>query len=116
MAFPTKSIDYRIKYPRLDQPIQWRLGVFSIKKSVILMLMFWVLIFLSAFYYVEQQVRLQTLNYTIIELKKQKNALIEQRKTYQLQLHQLKRLDVIEKDMEKEGFVPAEEEQIRIVQ
>jgi hypothetical protein len=80
------------------------------------MVIFIVLIFLSAFYYVEQQVRLQTLNYTIIELKKRKKELLKDQKTAQLELHQLKRLDRIEQNMRQRGFIPVEKEQIRVVQ
>lgn len=116
MATSTKSIDYRLKYPELNRSLHFRLKVFNLRKTVLLLLMFWALIFFSALYYVEQQVRLQTLNYKIIELKKQKKILLEQYKTYQLQLHQLKRLDRIEQEMQKRGFVPVEKEQIRIVQ
>ena len=115
MASSTKSIGYRIKYPGLERPLGFRFGVFNIRKSVFLMLLFSLLIFILALYHVEQQVRLQTLNYEIIELKKQKKTLLEQYKTYQLQLHKLKRLDRIEQEMRKQGFVPVEEEQIRIV-
>ena len=79
------------------------------------MLIFFALIFLLALYYVEQQVHLQTLNYKIIELKEQKKTLLGKYKTNQLQLHQLKRLDRIEQEMRKRGFVPVEENQIRIV-
>ena len=74
------------------------------------------LTFIAALYYVEQQVRLRTLNYDIIELKKQRKQLIEQHKTLQLQLDQAKRLDTIEEEMIKRGFVPVEKDQIRIVQ
>lgn len=116
MASSTKSIGYRVKYPELYHALNFRLGVFTLRKSVVLMLIFWALIFFSALYYVEQQVRLQTLNYKIIELKQQKKVLLEQYKTNQLQLHQLKRLDRIEPAMRKQGFVPVEEEQIHIVQ
>ena len=115
MASSTKSIAYHIKYPELYRLLNIRLGLFNLKKSVVLMLVFWILIFFSALYYVEQQVQLQTLNYEIIELKEQKKMLLEQQKTYQLQLHQLKRLDRIESEMRKQGFVPIEEQQIHIV-
>jgi hypothetical protein len=115
MASPSKSLEMRLKSLRLDQPVAWRLRMFSIRKSVLLTLVFWVLIFFAAFYYVEQQVQLQTLNYKIIELKQQKKALLEQYKTYQVQLHQLKRLESIEQELQKQGFVPVEEHQIRIV-
>lgn len=115
MASSSKSLEMRLKFFRLDQPVTWRLRMFSIRKSVLLMLVFWGLIFLAALYYVEQQVQLQTLNYTIIELKQQRKALFEQYKTSQLQLHQLKRLESIEQELQKQGFVPIEEHQIRIV-
>ena len=115
MASSMKTLEMRLKFFRLDQPVTWRLRVFSIRKSGLFMLVFWVMIFLAAFYYVEQQVQLQTLNYTIIELKQQKKALSEQYKTYQIQLHQLKRLESIEQELQKQGFVPVEEHQIRVV-
>ena len=115
MAAPTKSIDYRIKYPELHHPLRFRFGVFKLKKSAILMFVLSALTFIAALYYVEQQVRLRTLNYEIIELKKQKKLLIEQHKTLQLQLDQAKRLDKIEEEMTKRGFVPVEKAQIRIV-
>jgi hypothetical protein len=79
------------------------------------MVIFIVLIFLSAFYYVEQQVRLQTLNYTIIALKNRKKELLKEQKTAQLKLHQLKHLNRIEQTMRQRGFVPVEKAQIRIV-
>jgi len=80
------------------------------------MLLFMCLMFLSALYYVEQQIQLQQLNYQIIALKQQKKELIEQQKTYQLQLHQLTRLDQIEHVMRQQGFAPIGKEQLRIVQ
>jgi regulator of replication initiation timing len=80
------------------------------------MFVFSVLTFMAALYYVEQQVQLRTLNYEIIELKQQKNLLLEQRKTLQLELDQSKQLDKIEEDMRKRGFVPVAEDQIRVVQ
>lgn len=89
---------------------------FQAKRTLIVTLLFSVLTFAAALYYVEQQVRLRTLNYEIIALKQKKKALIEQQKTLQLQLDQLKGLDVIEADMIKKGFVPVEEGQIRIIQ
>lgn len=116
MASQTKSVDYRLKYPEIYQVVNFRVGSLKLQSSVVLLVVFWVLIFFSALYYVEQQVRLQNLNYKIIELKKQKKILLEQHKTHQLQLHQLKRLDRIEREMRKRGFMPVEEDQIRIVQ
>ncbi len=116
MAVPTKSADFRLKYPELQPPLKFRFGVFKLKKSVVFMFVFSALTFIAALYYVEQQVRLRTLNYEIIELKNQKNSLIEHRKTLQLQLDQSKQLDKIEKEMRKRGFVPVEKDQIRIVQ
>ena len=116
MAAPTKSIDYRAKYPEIHHPLKFGLGLFKFKKSTILMFALSALTFIAALYYVEQQVRLRTLNYDIIELKKQRKQLIEQHKTLQLQLDQAKRLDTIEEEMTKRGFVPVEKDQIRIVQ
>ncbi len=116
MVSQTKSVDYRFKYSEPQRVIDLKTGVSDFRGSVVLMVVLWVLIFLSALYYVEQQVRLRNLNYNIIELKKQKKLLLEHHKTYQLQLHQLKRLDRIEQEMRKRGFVPVEEDQIRIVQ
>ncbi|MBD3305874.1 hypothetical protein GF339_05775, partial [candidate division KSB3 bacterium] len=58
----TKSLSYRVKYPELNDALRFRLGAVNMRKPVLLMLVFWALIFFSAFYYVEQQVRLQTLN------------------------------------------------------
>jgi hypothetical protein len=116
MAAPTKSIDYRTKSPEIHYPLRFRFGFFKFKKSTVLMFVFSALTFIAALYYVEQQVRLRTLNYEIIELKKQRKQLIEQHKTLQLQLDQAKRLDTIEEEMTKRGFVPVEKDQIRIVQ
>lgn len=115
MATSIKTVEARLKFFRLDQPVTCRLQRFSIRKSVMLMLLFWLLIFLAAFYYVEQQVQLHALNYAIIELKQQKKALNEQYETLQVQLHQLKRLESIEQELQKQGFAPVEERQIRIV-
>jgi hypothetical protein len=116
MATPTKSIDYRLKYPELHHSLRFRFGIFKLKKIVVLMFVLSALTFIAALYYVEQQVRLRTLNYEIIELKTQKNLLLEQHKTLQLQLDQSKRLDKIEEEMKRRGFVPVAEGQIRIVQ
>lgn len=115
MALQTKSLDYRLQYPEMNRLLRFRISDLHIRGSVILLVFFWLLFFLSALYYVEQQVRLQSLNYSIIELKKQHKVLLEQHKTYQLQLHQSKRLDRIEREMSKRGFVPVEEHQIRVV-
>jgi response regulator of citrate/malate metabolism len=87
----------------------------ALKKSVLLLLTFSILIFLSALSYVEQQLRLQRLNYEIIELKKQKRLLVEQQKTSQLQLDQLRSLERIEREVKRQGFVPIGKEQLRIV-
>ncbi len=38
MASSTKSIDYRMKYPELQRPLQWHLKALSVKKSVVFML------------------------------------------------------------------------------
>jgi hypothetical protein len=92
-----------------------QLPQFWMKRTVVITLLFGTLTFAGALYYVEQHVRLRTLNYEIIALKQRKKELIEQQKTLQLQLDQLKRLDVIEADMLKKGFVPVEEGQIRII-
>jgi uncharacterized protein YcbK (DUF882 family) len=116
MATPTRSLDYSLKYPMLNTPMSSRIGRLKLKASVALMLVFSVLTFITALYYVRQQVRLRTLNYEIIELKKHKKELIEQQKTYQLQLDQLKRLDQIERDVRKKGFVPVDKDQIHVVQ
>lgn len=80
------------------------------------MFVFSALTFITALYYVEQQIRLRNLNYNIIELKKQRKQLIEQHKTLQLQFDQARRLDKIEEEMTKRGFVPVEKDQIRLVQ
>jgi hypothetical protein len=116
MAAPTKSIEYRVKYPELHHLLGFRFGVFKLKRTVVFMFVLSTLTFIAALYYVEQQVRLRTLNYKIIELKGQKKLLIEQHKTLQLQLDQSKRLDKIEEEMTRRGFVPVEKDQIRIVQ
>ncbi len=115
MATSIKSVETQLKFFRLEQPIVWRLRRFSMRKSIVLMLLCWILIFLAAFYYVEQQVQLHTLNYAIIELKQQKKALNEQYERFEVQLHQLKRLESIEQELQKQGFVPVEEHQIRLV-
>ncbi len=115
MASQTKSLHYRVQSPQIERVLHFRLSDLRIRGAALLLVVFWVLIFLSALYYVEQQVRLQGLNYSIIELKKQHKSLLEQHKTYQLQLHQTKRLDRVEREMSKRGFVPVEEHQIRIV-
>jgi len=115
MAAPTKSTDYRIKYPALNHPLGFWFGVFKLKKSAILMFVISAFTFVAALYYVEQQVRLRNLNYEIIKIKGQKKLLIEQHKTLQLQLDQAKRLDKIEEEMTKRGFIPVEKDQIRIV-
>ena len=113
----TKIIEFPRKIGGFESK-NWhiRFGRISIKKSSAFMLVFMGLTFLSALYYVEQQIQLQQLNYKIIELKQQRKELIEQQKTYQLQLHQLTRLDRIEQKMRNQGFIPVEKEQLRIIQ
>jgi hypothetical protein len=111
-----KDLEYHLEYPGSRRPLRFRFGVFNLKRTVLLMFVFSVLTFMAALYYVEQQVQLRTLNYEIIELKQQKNLLLEQRKTLQLELDQSKQLDKIEEDMRKRGFVPVAEDQIRVVQ
>ena len=109
-------IDLKRKFSESSQGWSIRIGKFSLKKSSALMLLLMCLMFLSALYYVEQQIQLQQLNYKIIALKQQKKELIEQQKTYQLQLHQLTRLDRIEREAKERGFAPIAKEQLRIVQ
>jgi hypothetical protein len=109
-------IQFQRKVQESSQGWGIRIGKFSLRKSSALLLLFMCLMFLSALYYVEQQVQLQRLNYKIIALKQQKKELIEQQKTYQLQLHQLPRLDRVEQDVRAQGFAPIEKEQLRIVQ
>jgi hypothetical protein len=111
-----KDLEYHLEYPGSRRPSRFRFGVFKLKRTVLLMFVFSVLTFMAALYYVEQQVQLRTLNYEIIELKQQKNLLLEQRKTLQLELDQSKQLDKIEEDMRKRSFVPVAEDQIRVVQ
>ncbi len=116
MAISAKHVESQMRLSDVMGRITLRAESFLRKPSVILMPIFMALLFFSALYYVEQQVRLQKLNYRIIELKKQKKVLQEQQKTYALQLHQLKRLDRIEREIQQRGFVPVEKEQLRIVQ
>ena len=115
MASSTKTIDPRTRFAGGVQSLSGRWRLAALRKSVLLMLVFSILIFVTALYYVEQQVRLQKLNYEIIELKKQKKLLVEQQKTSQLQLDQLKSLERIEREVKARGFVPLEKEQLRIV-
>lgn len=115
MATPTRSLEYRLQAPELQYPLRLRLGIFKPRRTVVLMFVLSALTFITALYYVEQQIRLRTLNYEIIELKKQKSQLVEQHKSLQLQLDQSKRLDKIEAAMRKRGLMPVAEEQIRII-
>lgn len=115
MASSTKIFDPRTKFVEGIQPMSGRWSQMALKKSILLMLTFSILIFLTALYYVGQQVRLQKLNYEIIELKNQKKLLVEQQKTSQLQLDQLKSLERIEQKIKGRGFVPVEKEQLRLV-
>jgi hypothetical protein len=96
--------------------LQWPMKKLRVKRTVVLVLLFSALTFLGALYYVEQQIRLRTLNYDIIALKERKKQLVEEQKTLQLRLDQSKRLDTIEAEMRKHGFVPVEDRQIRIVE
>jgi len=116
MAMPTKSLEYHFRYVDAPAAFRWRLGTMAARKTVILMSVFSILTFVGAFYYVQQQVRLRSLNYEIIELKRQKQALTEQSKTLQLRLDQAKQLDLIEKELRKQGFVPLQKDQIRIIE
>ena len=104
LGVPDGQRSMAIQFPRVH-----------VKPTIIISLLFGLLTFAAALYYVEQQVQLRTLNYDIIALKQEKKEFGEQQKTLQLQLHQLKRLDAIEADMLKLGFVPVEEGQIRII-
>lgn len=115
MATPIKSLEYPVKYPDISQALKFRIGLVKPRTSVIVMVILLLLSFATALYYVNQQLQLQTLNYEIIELKQQKKTLLEQQRTYQLQLHQLTRLDRIEEEMKKQGFLPVAEEQIRVI-
>ncbi len=115
MAAAVPRYQARLAVPDGQRSLAIQLPRFQVKHTLIISLIFGTLTFAAALYYVEQQVQLRTLNYDIIALKYQKKALIEQQKTLQLQLDQLKRLDSIEADMLKQGFVPVEEGQIRIV-
>lgn len=115
MARTTTRKVSRSKSPDIRTPLQTR-GAWRIKRTAILMFLFSALTFVAALYYVEQQVRLRTLNYDIIELKQHKKQLIEYQKTLQLQLDQLQQLDKIEAEMTRQGFVPVEDTQIRIIQ
>ena len=115
MASSTKTFEPRTRIVGGFQSLSGRWKQIALKRSVLLLLIFSILIFLTALYYVEQQVRLQKLNYEIVELKKQKSLLAEQQKTYQLQLDQLKSLERIEREVKARGFVPIEKEQLRIV-
>ncbi len=115
MAGSTKTFDSRMRFAGDTQAQAGRWGQIALKKSVLLMLIFSIFIFLTALYYVDRQVRLQKLNYEIIELKRQKKLLVERQKTNQLQLDQSKNLERIEKDVKARGFVPIEKEQLRIV-
>ena len=115
MAIPTRSATYRLKYPDLESAMGFSGRAFQLKKVTWLMLIFWAGIFLLAFFYVEQQIRLQSMNYKIIEFKQQRKQLLEQQKTYQLQLDQAKRLDQVEVNLRKQGFEPVTEGQVRLV-
>lgn len=116
MATSIKPIDYRTKVPVLQPPLTFRSGaIFQVKRTVILMFLFIALTFVSALGYVDQQIRLRKLNYEIIALKQKKQQLVEDHKTLQLQLDQSKRLDKIEEEMRRRGFIPVEEQQIHLV-
>lgn len=111
----TRRADHQ--YETGVQPSWMRIGsIFRLRRTVLLTFLFSALTFIAALYYVEQQLQLRALNYDIIELKQQKKQLIEQHKTAQLQLDQLKRLDQIEEEMKRRGFAPVAEAQIRMVQ
>lgn len=98
-----------------QRPLALSWPKFQIKRTLIVSVLFGICTFAAALLYVEQHVQVRTLNYDIIALKHRKKELIEQQKTLQLQFDQLKRLDAIEADMLKQGFVPVEEGQIRII-
>ncbi len=115
MATAVPRYQTRLGVPDGQRSMAIQFPRFYVKPTIIISLLFGLLTFAAALYYVEQQVRLRTLNYDIIALKQEKKAFDEQQKTLQLQLDQLKRLDAIEADMLKMGFVPVEEGQIRII-
>jgi len=106
---------YRIVYPELPRALKLSFRPFPVRKSALLLCVLSLCTFGGAFYYVEQQIRLRTMNYDIIALKQQKNILSEQHKTLRLQLDQAKRLDHIETNLMQRGFVPVAEENIRLV-
>ncbi|PID57212.1 hypothetical protein CSB45_08260 [candidate division KSB3 bacterium] len=115
MLSSTKTLGPDAKFARGLQSLSERWKDTVLKKSVLVMLLFSILIFATALYYVEQQVRLQTLNYDIIELKNHRKLLVEQQRSYQLQLDRLKNLERVERQAKMRGFVPIEKEQLRIV-
>jgi hypothetical protein len=116
MATAPKLPDYRMKTPVRPPTLELWYGVQHISRVTVVMFLLCALTFISTLYYVEQQLRLRSLNYAIIDLKQRKQELIEQQKTLQLQLDQAKQLDKIEAEMQKRGFVPVQETQIRLIQ
>lgn len=115
MARAVKRKEVGMKPPEIQPPLRMK-GVWHIKRTAVLMFLFIALTFVAALYYVEQQVRLRTLNYEIIELKQHQKQLVEYQKTLQLRLDQLQQLDKIEAEMTRQGFEPVQETQIRIIQ
>jgi hypothetical protein len=65
--------------------------------------------------YVEQQIRLNTLNYEIIALKEKKRKLEEEKKAYELELNSLKILTSIESKARQQGLVLPKKGQIQFV-
>jgi len=65
--------------------------------------------------YVEQQNRLNTLNYEIIALREKKQKLEEEKKAYELELNSLKILTTIERKAAQQGLILPDQGQIQFV-
>lgn len=65
--------------------------------------------------YVEQQIRLNALNYEIITLKEKKKKLEEKKKAYELELNSLKILTIVEFKATQQGLVLPQKGQIQFM-
>lgn len=107
-----------VKQPRVDSTINplidMKKGVHSFRRF--LPYSIWGLFLLGALLlYVEQQIRLNTLNYEIIALKEKKQKLEEEKKAYEVELNSLKILTTIESKARQQGLVLPKKGQIQFI-
>lgn len=110
MVKPSRWIKRSILQAKMDK----KKGAYSFRQF--LPYSIWGLLLLGVLLlYVEQQIRLNTLNYEIIALKEKKRKLEEEKKAYELELNSLKILTSIESKARQQGLVLPKKGQIQFV-